>query len=319
MAILETKDLRKIYGSGENEVHALDGVSISVDEGEFVAVVGTSGSGKSTLLNMIGGLDRPTSGSVTIRGKELLKMKDEELTIFRRRNIGFVFQNYNLLPVLNVYENIVYPIEIDGAKADTEFVRQIIHTLGLEKKLKNMPNNLSGGQQQRVAIARALATKPAIILADEPTGNLDSKTSMDVILLMQSISKQYHQTTIMITHNEEIAMFLVIETELFFLMGRLLIPSVSWLVVMLLLAPAISLIAVTLIVRGSAKAQSVEESQQAAVFLIIPLILLIAGQFTGVLLMNVWILLGLGAVCAILAWILLQKSMGRFTYEKLLQ
>ena len=197
MAILETKDLRKIYGSGENEVHALDGVSISVDEGEFVAVVGTSGSGKSTL--------RPTSGSVTIRGKELLKMKDEELTIFRRRNIGFVFQNYNLLPVLNVYENIVYPIEIDGAKADTEFVRQIIHTLGLEKKLKNMPNNLSGGQQQRVAIARALATKPAIILADEPTGNLDSKTSMDVILLMQSISRQFHQTTIMITHNEEIA------------------------------------------------------------------------------------------------------------------
>ena len=200
MAILETKNLRKIYGSGENEVHALDGVSISVDEGEFVAVVGTSGSGKSTLLNMIGGLDRLTSGSVTIRGKELLKMKDEELTIFRRRNIGFVFQNYNLLPVLNVYENIVYPIEIDGAKADTEFVRQIIHTLGLEKKLKNMPNNLSGGQQQRVAIARALATKP-----DEPTGNLDSKTSMDVILLMQAISRQFHQTTIMITHNEEIA------------------------------------------------------------------------------------------------------------------
>ena len=187
MAILETKDLRKIYGSGENEVHALDGVSISVEEGEFVAVIGTSGSGKSTLLNMIGGLDRPTSGSVTIRGKELLKMKDEELTIFRRRNIGFVFQNYNLLPVLNVYENIVYPIEIDGGKTDTRFVKEIIHTLGLEQKLKNMPNNLSGGQQQRVAIARALATKPAIILADEPTGNLDSKTSMDVILLMQSV------------------------------------------------------------------------------------------------------------------------------------
>lgn len=205
MAILETKNLRKIYGSGENEVHALDGVSISVNEGEFVAVIGTSGSGKSTLLNMIGGLDRPTSGDVTIRGKQLLKMKDEELTIFRRRNIGFVFQNYNLLPVLNVYENIVYPIEIDGGKTDTEFVKQIIHTLGLEKKLNNMPNNLSGGQQQRVAIARALATKPAIILADEPTGNLDSKTSMDVILLMQSISKQFHQTTIMITHNEEIA------------------------------------------------------------------------------------------------------------------
>lgn len=166
MAILETKDLRKIYGSGESEVHALDGVSISVEEGEFVAIIGTSGSGKSTLLNMIGGLDRPTSGSVTIRGKELLKMKDEELTIFRRRNIGFVFQNYNLLPVLNVYENIVYPIEIDGGKTDTGFVKEIIHTLGLERKLKNMPNNLSGGQQQRVAIARALATKPAIILAD---------------------------------------------------------------------------------------------------------------------------------------------------------
>ena len=181
MAILETDDLRKIYGSGENKVYALDGVSITVEEGEFVAVVGTSGSGKSTLLNMIGGLDRPTSGSVKIRGKDLLKMGDEQLTIFRRRNIGFVFQNYNLFPVLNVYENIVYPIEIDGGKTDTDFIRRIIHTLGLEQKLKNMPNNLSGGQQQRVAIARALAAKPAIILADEPTGNLDSKTSMDVI------------------------------------------------------------------------------------------------------------------------------------------
>lgn len=205
MAILETKDLKKIYGSGENEVRALDGVSISVEDGEFVAIVGTSGSGKSTLLNMIGGLDRPTYGSVLIRGKELLKMKDEELTIFRRRNIGFVFQNYNLLPVLNVYENIVYPIEIDGASPDKDFVRQIIHTLGLDSKLHDMPNNLSGGQQQRVAIARALSTKPAIILADEPTGNLDSKTSMDVILLMQSVSRQFHQTTVMITHNEEIA------------------------------------------------------------------------------------------------------------------
>ncbi|MBS5214341.1 MAG: ABC transporter ATP-binding protein [Clostridiales bacterium] len=205
MAILETDDLRKIYGSGENKVYALDGVSITVEEGEFVAVVGTSGSGKSTLLNMIGGLDRPTSGSVKIRGKDLLKMGDEQLTIFRRRNIGFVFQNYNLFPVLNVYENIVYPIEIDGGKTDTDFIRRIIHTLGLEQKLKNMPNNLSGGQQQRVAIARALAAKPAIILADEPTGNLDSKTSMDVILLMRSISKEFHQTTIMITHNEEIA------------------------------------------------------------------------------------------------------------------
>lgn len=205
MAILETKNLEKIYGSGENKVHALDGISISVEEGEFVAIVGTSGSGKSTLLNMIGGLDRPTSGSVTVRGKELMKMKDEELTIFRRRNVGFVFQNYNLLPILNVYENIVYPIEIDGSKVDKEFVRQIVHHLGLERKLKSMPNNLSGGQQQRVAIARALATKPAIILADEPTGNLDSKTSMDVILLMRSISREFNQTLLMITHNEEIA------------------------------------------------------------------------------------------------------------------
>ena len=205
MAILETKNLKKIYGSGENEVHALDGVSISVEEGEFVAIVGTSGSGKSTLLNMLGGLDRPTSGSVVVREKELMKMKEEELTIFRRRNVGFVFQNYNLLPILNVYENIVYPIEIDGSKVDKEFVRQIIYNLGLERKLKNMPNNLSGGQQQRVAIARALATKPAIILADEPTGNLDSKTSMDVILLMQSISREFNQTILMITHNEEIA------------------------------------------------------------------------------------------------------------------
>ena len=205
MAILETKDLRKIYGSGENEVRALDGVSISIEEGEFVAVVGTSGSGNSTLLNMLGGLDRPPSGSVTIRGKELLNMKDEELTIFRRRNIGFVFQNYNLLPVLNVYENIVYPIEIDGGRTDTDFVKEIIHALGLQKKLRNLPNNLSGGQQQRVAIARALATKPAIILADEPTGNLDSKTSMDVILLMQSLSHEFDQTILMITHNEEIA------------------------------------------------------------------------------------------------------------------
>ena len=205
MAILETKNLKKIYGSGENEVHALDGVSISVEEGEFVAIIGTSGSGKSTLLNMLGGLDRPTSGSVVVRGKELMQMKDEQLTIFRRRNVGFVFQNYNLLPILNVYENIVYSIEIDGNKVDKEFVKQIIHNLGLERKLKNMPNNLSGGQQQRVAIARALATKPAIILADEPTGNLDSKTSIDVILLMQSISREFNQTILMITHNEEIA------------------------------------------------------------------------------------------------------------------
>ncbi len=205
MTILETKNLIKIYGSGSNEVHALDDVSIRVAEGEFVSVVGTSGSGKSTLLNMIGGLDRPTSGSVTVRGKELFTMKDEALTIFRRRNIGFVFQNYNLVPVLNVYENIALPIELDGGKPDSAFLDEIIGALGLDKKLDNMPNQLSGGQQQRVAIARALSTKPAIVLADEPTGNLDSKTSMDVLLLMQSVSRQFHQTTIMITHNEEIA------------------------------------------------------------------------------------------------------------------
>ena len=205
MTVLETNNLVKIYGSGSNEVHALDGVSIRVEEGEFVAVVGTSGSGKSTLLNMIGGLDRPTSGTVTVRGKELFSMKDEALTIFRRRNIGFVFQNYNLVPVLNVYENIALPIELDGGKPDSAFLTEIIHALGLEKKLDNMPNNLSGGQQQRVAIARALSTKPAIVLADEPTGNLDSKTSMDVLLLMQSVSRQFHQTPVMITHNEEIA------------------------------------------------------------------------------------------------------------------
>ena len=203
--IIRAENLSFSYESEEEKIPVIENLNLEIEKGSFVAVLGHNGSGKSTLLNMIGGLDRPTSGDVTIRGKQLLKMKDEELTIFRRRNIGFVFQNYNLLPVLNVYENIVYPIEIDGGKTDTEFVKQIIHTLGLEKKLNNMPNNLSGGQQQRVAIARALATKPAIILADEPTGNLDSKTSMDVILLMQSISKQFHQTTIMITHNEEIA------------------------------------------------------------------------------------------------------------------
>ena len=204
MAILETKDLRKIYGSGESEVHALDGVSISVEEGEFVAIIGTSGSGKSTLLNMIGGLDRPTSGSVTIRGKELLKMKDEELTIFRRRNIGFVFQNYNLLPVLNVYENIVYPIEIDGGKTDTGFVQEIIHILGLERKLKNMPNNLSGGQQQRVAIARAIAQAPPVILADEPTGNLDSNSTKEIMDILKGLHKE-GRTVILITHDNEIA------------------------------------------------------------------------------------------------------------------
>lgn len=205
MTVLSVKELTKTYGNGESRVHALRRVDLDVEEGEFVAIIGTSGSGKSTLLNLIGGLDRPTSGTVTMRKKELFKMKDEALTIFRRRNIGFVFQNYNLVPVLNVYENIVLPIELDGLKPDRQFIDQIIGSLGLEQKLNSMPNNLSGGQQQRVAIARALSTKPAVILADEPTGNLDSKTSLDVILLMQTLSKKFHQTTLMITHNEEIA------------------------------------------------------------------------------------------------------------------
>ena len=205
MIILETKDLRKHYGSGETEVRALDGVDLTVEKGEFAAVVGTSGSGKSTLLHMLGGLDRPTSGSVTVDGKNIFSLKDEALTIFRRRKIGFVFQNYNLVPVLSVYENIVLPIQLDGQKPDAAYVDQIIETLGLEKKLRNLPNNLSGGQQQRVAIARALAAKPAIILADEPTGNLDSRTSQDVMALLKITSQKFVQTIVMITHNEEIA------------------------------------------------------------------------------------------------------------------
>ena len=205
MSILKTTNLVKIYGQEPNIVKALDNVSIEINEGEFVAIIGTSGSGKSTLLNMLGGLDKPTSGETIISNKIISKLNDEELTIFRRRNIGFVFQNYNLVPVLNVYENIVLPIELDGSKIDTNYVDSIINTLGLNDKLTNMPNNLSGGQQQRVAIARALATKPAIILADEPTGNLDSKTSMDVIGLLKVTSKKFNQTMVMITHNEEIA------------------------------------------------------------------------------------------------------------------
>ena len=205
MAILETKDLKKYYGSGDTLVKALDGVNLSVENGEFVAIVGTSGSGKSTLLHMLGGLDRPTSGTVTVGGKDIFSLKDEELTIFRRRKIGFVFQAYNLVPVLSVYENIVLPIQLDGGKVDEAYVNQVIHTLGLEAKLQNLPNQLSGGQQQRVAIARALATKPAIILADEPTGNLDSKTSQDVLSLMKVTSQKFAQTMVMITHNEEIA------------------------------------------------------------------------------------------------------------------
>ena len=205
MTILETKDLRKFYGSGDTQVKALDGVDLSVENGEFVAIVGTSGSGKSTLLHMLGGLDRPTGGTVTVDGKELSAMRDEELTIFRRRKIGFVFQNYNLVPVLNVYENIVLPIQLDGKAPDKGYVDQIIETLGLGNKLQNLPNNLSGGQQQRVAIARALAAKPAIILADEPTGNLDSATSLDVMGLLKVTAQKFSQTIVMITHNEELA------------------------------------------------------------------------------------------------------------------
>ncbi|MEE0451059.1 ABC transporter ATP-binding protein [Peptacetobacter sp.] len=205
MKILQADNLIKIYGSGENEVHALDGVNFSVEKGEFVAIVGTSGSGKSTLLHILGGLDRPTSGNVAVDNRNIFSLKDEELTIFRRRKIGFVFQNYNLVPVLNVYENIVLPIQLDGKEPDAEYIKSIIETLGIENKLDNLPNNLSGGQQQRVAIARALASKPAIILADEPTGNLDSKTSQDVLGLLKVTSQKYAQTIVMITHNEEIA------------------------------------------------------------------------------------------------------------------
>lgn len=205
MAILSTTNLKKIYGNGENAVYALDGVTLSIEPGEFAAVVGTSGSGKSTLLHMLGGLDRPTSGTVTVDGKDIFSLKDEALTIFRRRKIGFVFQNYNLVPVLNVYENIVLPTQLDGNEPDTVYINNIVDTLGLSEKLNNLPNNLSGGQQQRVAIARAIASKPAIILADEPTGNLDSKTSQDVLGLLKLTSKKFSQTIVMITHNEEIA------------------------------------------------------------------------------------------------------------------
>lgn len=205
MTILETRDLKKYYGSGETQVKALDGVDLKVESGEFVAIVGTSGSGKSTLLHMLGGLDRPSSGSVLVNGREIFNLKDEELTIFRRRKIGFVFQSYNLVPVLSVYENIVLPVELDGRKPDRDYIHEVINTLGLEKKLNNLPNQLSGGQQQRVAIARAMAAKPAILLADEPTGNLDSKTSQDVLSLMKVTGQKFSQTMVMITHNEEIA------------------------------------------------------------------------------------------------------------------
>ena len=205
MTILETRDLKKYYGAGDTEVRALDGVSLAVENGEFVAIVGTSGSGKSTLLHMLGGLDRPTSGRVSVDGRDIFSLKDEALTIFRRRKIGFVFQSYNLVPVLSVWENIVLPIQLDGRKVDRNYVEEVIATLGLEKKLANLPSQLSGGQQQRVAIARALAAKPAILLADEPTGNLDSRTSQDVLGLMKVTGQKFAQTMVMITHNEEIA------------------------------------------------------------------------------------------------------------------
>ena len=205
MTVLETRDLKKYYGAGDTLVKALDGVDLQVENGEFVAIVGTSGSGKSTLLHILGGLDRPTGGSVLVDGKDIFSLKDEELTIFRRRKIGFVFQAYNLVPVLSAYENIILPIQLDGGRVDKDYVGRVIEALGLEQRLNSLPSQLSGGQQQRVAIARALATKPAIILADEPTGNLDSKTSQDVLSLMKVTGQKFAQTMVMITHNEEIA------------------------------------------------------------------------------------------------------------------
>lgn len=205
MTILKARQIKKYYGKNENLTKALDGVDLNINQGEFVAIIGASGSGKSTLLNMIGGLDNPTSGEVQIGGKEIGNMNADELTVFRRRNIGFVFQNYNLIPVLNVLENITLPIELDGKSPDESFITEIIDILGLKEKIYKMPSQLSGGQQQRVAIARALASKPDIILADEPTGNLDSVTSEEVLDLMKKMSEQFHQTIVMITHDPNIA------------------------------------------------------------------------------------------------------------------
>lgn len=205
MTVLKTEELTKIYGEGESRVNALDKVNLSFEQGEFAAIVGTSGSGKSTLLHMLGGLDRPTSGRVFVENKDIFSMNDESLTIFRRRKIGFVFQSFNLVPTLNVYENIVFPIQLDGNDVDGIFVGEVIHSLGIDKMQNRLPNQLSGGQQQRVAIARALATKPAILLADEPTGNLDSKTSLDVLSLLKVTGQKFSQTIVMITHNEAIA------------------------------------------------------------------------------------------------------------------
>lgn len=206
MTILETRNLKKVYGTGDTAVHALRQISLTVEKGEFAAIVGTSGSGKSTLLHMLGGLDRPTAGEVLVDGKSIFSLKDEELTIFRRRKIGFIFQSYNLVPVLNVYDNIVLPIQLDGNEPNEKYISLIIRALGIESKLHNLPNNLSGGQQQRVAIARALITKPAIVLADEPTGNLDSKSSADVLGLLKLSGEKFCQTIIMITHDRDIAL-----------------------------------------------------------------------------------------------------------------
>ena len=203
--ILQAKGLKKYYGKGETMVRALDGVDLAIQRGKFTAIIGTSGSGKSTLLNMLGGLDTPTEGSIQVGGTDLTQLTGEQATIFCRKKIGFVFQNYNLIPVLTVWENIVFPLTLDGQKPDRAFIMEVVCLLGLERKLDSLPGNLSGGQQQRVAIARALASKPAILLADEPTGNLDSKTSEDVISLLKTTSQTFHQTIVMITHNPEIA------------------------------------------------------------------------------------------------------------------
>ena len=205
MEILKTTDLKKIYQAPSGEVRALDGVNISIAEGEFVAIIGSSGSGKTTLLNMLGGLDYPTSGEIIVRERNLAELKNEELTVFRRRNIGFVFQNYNLLPILNVSENITLPLKLDGLGQDLNFFDQIVDSLKLREKLYSMPSTLSGGQQQRVAIARALSMKPAVILADEPTGNLDSKTGIEVVGLLKASAAKFNQTIVVVTHNEEIA------------------------------------------------------------------------------------------------------------------
>lgn len=205
MKILETESLKKYYGRDENLVKALDGINLTVDEGEFVAIIGTSGSGKSTLLHLLGGLDRPTSGKVVIENKDIFSMKDDELAIFRRRNIGFIFQSFNLIPVLNIWENIVLPLGLDDKNVDNDYIKIIMETLSIYDKKNNLPSALSGGQQQRVAIARALATKPSIVFADEPTGNLDSKTGQEVMELIKLSVKKYNQTLVMITHNERIA------------------------------------------------------------------------------------------------------------------